>query len=146
MIEELDQTQAAKAFAAQTLDDEPVVNAINIRNRNTGNSYRPQRPAQYRNKPSNQFRGGQSASKLASKQVLNKFCRICNLAGSDPKIYTSHEIGECSRLTLRDIDSLRNKLALNGLVTLEPEEPSYLLQPRWDDAEALEIQQQTEED
>ena len=106
MIEELDQSQAAKAFAAQTLDDEPVVNAINIRNRNTGNSYRPQRPAQYRNKPSNQFRGGQSASKLASKQVLNKFCRICNLAGSDPKIYTSHEIGECSRLTLRDIDSL----------------------------------------
>ena len=144
LIEELDQAQIAKAFAAQTLNDEPTVNAMTTRNRN---NYRPQRQAPSRNRLNNQqFQREQAISNHSLKPVLNKFCRICNLAGSDPKIYTSHEIGDCSRLTLRDMESLRNRLVLNGLVTIEPEEPSYVLQPGWDDAEASELQQQTEED
>ena len=68
---------------------------------------------------------------------------MCKLAGSDVKVFSSHEIGQCSRLTMRDLESLRDALVLNGMVTEEQdssltEEPVYFLQPGWDDAEAGE--------
>ena len=44
------------------------------------------------------------------------------------------------------MESLRNALVLNGMVTLPqeddcPAEPDYVLQPGWDDDEALQYQQ-----
>ena len=71
-----------------------------------------------------------------------KYCRICNLAGSEPRVYTSHEIGQCSRLSIRDLESLKTALALNGLLTVdeqEEEEPTCVLQPGWDDTEAVDV-------
>ena len=73
---------------------------------------------------------------------MEKFCRICQLAGSDAKIFTSHEIGQCNRLSIRDLESLRNALVINGMITLcdeDSEEPPYSLQPGWDDEEAGQL-------
>ena len=81
--------------------------------------------------------------------MTDKFCRICNLAGSDARVYTSHEIGNCSRLTIRDLDSLKKQLVLNGIVNTEDEEqtdPEYTLQPGWDDEEAFQLQESAGED
>ena len=43
------------------------------------------------------------------------------------------------------MESLRNALVLNGMVTLpediEPADPEYILQPGWDDDEALQYQE-----
>ena len=77
-----------------------------------------------------------------------KFCRICSLAGSDSRVFTSHEIGNCTRLTMRDLESLRNSLVLNGIITedADPEQPTYSLQPGWDDKEAAQLQDSTESD
>ena len=87
--------------------------------------------------------GKSSALQMKSSRSQDgvKFCRICKLAGSDMKVFSSHEIGQCSRLTIRDLESLREALVLNGMITEEPEsslpeEPVYFLQPGWDDAEA----------
>ena len=146
MIEDLDQAQTTKAFASHVLDDEPSLNALNYRNRDKSKPYRPQQNKSrtftsnrsYRNQP-------QRNPSPRTPAITDKFCRICNLAGSDPRIYTSHEIGNCSRLTVRDMESLRNALVLNGMVTLpediEPADPEYILQPGWDDDEALQYQE-----
>ena len=40
------------------------------------------------------------------------------------------------------MESLRNCLLLNSMeVPEDPEEPSYILQPGWDDDEAVQLQQ-----
>ena len=73
----------------------------------------------------------------------NKYCRICHLAGSDSRIYTSHEIGTCNRLSIRDLESIKNALVLNGMITYDNhhlEEPFCVLQPGWDDLESSEPQ------
>ena len=145
MIEDLDQAHTTKAFAAQVIDDQTSLNALTNRNRdrprNRPLSFRPKAPNT--NRP---FRNQPLRHPTPKTQITDKFCRICNLAGSDPRIYTSHEIGTCSRLTVRDMESLRNALVLNGMVTLPqeddcPAEPDYVLQPGWDDDEALQYQQ-----
>ena len=151
MIEDLDQAQTSKAFAAQALDDDdqPFLNVIS--SRGTG-KFKPSRPsskprAPFRNSPFKSQPHRNQTSKVPT--VTDKFCRICNLAGSDPRIYTSHEIGNCSRLTIRDMESLRNALVLNGMVTVaddEPVEPDYLLQPGWDDEEARHYQPSADTD
>ena len=145
LIDDLDQNQTAKAFASQVLDDgQPFLNAVASSNRNNTRSFRPStfkpRNLSYQSqKPQpqrNQF--------LKKPTITDKFCRICNLAGSDPRIYTSHEIGNCSRLTIRDMEFLKNALVLNGMITIPDEdlaEPEYVLQPGWDDDEALQYQQ-----
>ena len=144
MIEDLDQAQTAKAFAAQSIDDDsPNLNALSNR---YNNKQRINKNGQF--KPRN-FYPNQPARAIASRKptskinVTDKFCRICNLAGSDPRIYTSHEIGNCSRLTLRDMESLKNCLMINSIVNDddEPQDPQYVLQPGWDDAEAAQFQQ-----
>ena len=140
MIEELDSAHANKAYSMQALEPnvEPVLNALRYQPRGNFRGARPPfsrgrsvaRNRTQRNQPNtarNRFNAG------------DKFCRLCHLAGSDQKVYTSHEIGTCSRLTIRDLDSLRNSLLLNGIEALEVEEntdPIYTLQPGWDDAEA----------
>ena len=145
MIEDLDQAHTTKAFAAQVIDDQTSLNALTNRNRdrprNRPLSFRPKAPNT--NRP---FRNQPLRHPTPKTQITDKFCRICNLAGSDPRIYTSHEIGTCSRLTVRDMESLRNDLVLNGMATLPqeddcPAEPDYVLQPGWDDDEALQYQQ-----
>ena len=145
MIEDLDQAHTTKAFAAQVIDDQTSLNALTNRNRdrprNRPLSFRPKAPNT--NRP---LRNQPLRHPTPKTQITDKFCRICNLAGSDPRIYTSHEIGTCSRLTVRDMESLRNALVLNGMVTLPqeddcPAEPDYVLQPGWDDDEALQYQQ-----
>ena len=141
MIEDLDQAQAAKAFAAQAIDsDVTTINAISNRYKDKSRPYKP-----IQQKPKNTFqtaRSNNSRRTIPRTSVTDKFFRICNLAGSDPRIYTSHEIGNCSRLTLRDMESLRNCLTLNSIADDEdPQEPEYVLQPGWDDAEAIQLQQ-----
>ena len=72
-------------------------------------------------------------------KMSTKYCRICHLAGSDARIYTSHEIGQCSRLSIQDLESIRSALVLNGMITLdipEQELPACELQPGWDNEEA----------
>ena len=148
MLDELDQAQTAKAFAVQSLnDDQPVANAINFRRQSNQRSQKtnPFRSVQYTR---NQRSSSSSNKQISRGTITDKFCRICHLAGSDPRIYTSHEIGKCSRLTIRDMESLRNALVLNGMVTIDqdPGEPDYILQPGWDDVEAQELQDSPNED
>ena len=150
MLESLDQLQTTKAFASHVIDNEdhPYLNSITNRNK----SSKPFKPPPFRSKGPSQ---GQMSRNYTNKKtftktptVTDKFCRICNLAGSDPRVYTSHEIGNCSRLTMRDMESLRNSLLLNGMMTLpdeEPAEPEYVLQPGWDDVEASQYQQSADE-
>ena len=142
MLEELDDAQSSKAFAAIANDPHKstTLNALNQRSNFKGNS----------RGTGNRFqRGGKSSgfqsriSKPMGSRGDKPFCRVCKLAGSDERVFTSHEIGNCSRLTVRDMESLRNSLVLNGMITEETvaecsitEEPIYELQPGWDDDEA----------
>ena len=146
MIEEIDQAQASKAYALQVAESEadPALNAVRFQPRPNVRGSRPPFPRN-RNISRSRFSRGTVRSKLNGS---NKFCRLCHLAGSDPNVFSSHEIGTCSRLTIRDMDSLRNSLVLNGMEALEVEdvEPAYTLQPGWDDAEASELQHEAEED
>ena len=146
MLEELDQLETTKAFAAQSSDDPPCLNAMSFR----GNKFKP---ANARGRAS--FRGGfqsrsSNSGRIGSKPSSSeKFCRLCNLAGSDPKVYTSHEIGQCSRLSIRDMESLKNAMVLNGMITLCDEEPpstepTCVLQPGWDDEEASSYQESSQ--
>ena len=142
MLEELDELSNNKALASLSIDpdqgDTSTLNALNFRGnfRGRGRGNRPQRGGRYMS----------AVPARNTRQTGNsgdKFCRICSLAGSDRKIFTSHEIGKCSRLTIRDMESLRDSLVLNGMIMEEhvvendePEQPSYFLQPGWDDVEA----------
>ena len=149
MLEELDQAQMTKSFSVQTLGDQTELSAIQYRNRDR---VRPFKRSNLSNRQTNNriSTGGRTAGfKQQSKNGVysGKFCRICNLAGSGPQIYTNHEIGNCHRLTMRDLESLKNSLILNGMITLDTAEqtqPDYFLQPGWDDCEAEEAQQSTE--
>ena len=152
MLEDLEQTQIAKAFATSTLtDDEATINAISTRSKD---KFRQSRPfTQYQRRGStrppfpNKGTPGKAVVRGSSSQDV-KFCRICSLAGSDPRVFNSHEIGNCTRLTMRDLDSLRQSLVLNGIITEEdePEQPIYSLQPGWDDKEAAQIQSPSDSD
>ena len=150
MIEELDQAQASKAYALQVTeeDSEPVLNAIRYQSRNNTRGSRPPF-SRGRNAPRGRIsRATPGSNRFVTNQSI-KFCRLCHLAGSDSKVYNSHEIGTCSRLTIRDMDSLRSSLMLNGIETLEPidtSEPVYTLQPGWDDAESYQLQLGAEDD
>ena len=150
MIEELDQIQANKAFSIQALDQDPdpVLNAVRYQSRN---NFRGSKPPFPRGRGALRSRISRTVPGMnrGTASIGNKFCRICNLAGSDSKVYTSHEIGTCSRLTIRDLDSLRNSLMLNGMEALELEEtnePVYSLQPGWDDAESYQLQTGAEDE
>ena len=149
MLDELDQSQVTKAFAANlsTEDEETHLNAVSSR------SFR-------RGKPSSSSLASRGARGQSSRNFTNKFasrgvpskdkyCRICNLAGSEPRVYTSHEIGQCSRLSIRDLESLKSALALNGLLTLDEQvddEPTCVLQPGWDDNQAVDVHQLEEQE
>ena len=144
MLEELEQTQLSRAFSSQVVvDDQASLNVMTSKFRSTGSmkpSFSSSKPSSRNN---SRFRG--SSNKTSGKQSStgSKFCRICQLAGSDSRIFTSHEIGNCSRLTMRDLDSFRSSLVLNGVITAEEEieEPKYSLQPGWDDEEAEQLSQ-----
>ena len=91
MLEELDQLQAVKAFASDTLDDDNLaLNAVNVRNRqkysNRGlfNRGRGNLRTNVRGRGFNNSRFVKNQNSTSS----NKFCHICNLAGSDPQIYS----------------------------------------------------------
>ena len=120
MIEDLDQAQTTKAFALQSInDDDTSLNAVFTRNKQTRTYKSSQKPKN--SYPNQSVRSSNPRKIIPKNSVTDKFCRICNLAGSDPRIFTSHEIGNCSRLTLRDMDSLRSCLMINSIV--EDEEP-----------------------
>ena len=146
MLEELDEASSSRALASISLDQESKLNAINSRNNFRGGKFQQGKNLQKNVRPNRttSYPAGKSSAhqvKFSKSQDGVKFCRICKLAGSDPKVFSSHEIGQCSRLTIRDMESLRDALALNGMITEElepspPEEPVYFFQPGWDDAEA----------
>ena len=142
LLEELEQTQQlSNAFSSQTLDeDQPHLNAFSIRkNINNRNTQIATKQTRFSGRARNMFN-----NRSSGRGSAGKFCRICNLAGSDARIFTSHEIGNCSRLTMRDLESLKNSLVLNGMITqeeYEPEQPQYILQPGWDDVEAEQLQE-----
>ena len=145
MLEELDQAQTAKAFALHSLDEDAEINAIRYQARD---SFRGSKPFPSRGRISSRGRSSRGPNQVrpfnSTTGITDKFCRICNLAGSDSRIYTSHEIGNCSRLTMRDLESLRKNLVLNGIIATEEEEnlePKYSLQPGWDDEEANHLHQ-----
>lgn len=135
MLEELDQTENTRSLASLSVDDEsPSLNAIY--NRNIRGKFRGGR-----NQRGSRGRGAPAPRSSRPPTPGNKFCRICSLAGSDERIFSSHEIGNCSRLTMRDMESLRSSLVLNGIMIDEasqPEQPTYFFQPGWDDQEAEE--------
>ena len=152
MLEDLEQSQVTKAFAAQSLDDEPTFNYMSTRNKDKNKQFRPFGQSQRRglSRPPFPARNtpGRAVTKTGNPSDM-KFCRICSLAGSDSRVFTSHEIGNCTRLTMRDLESLRNSLVLNGLITedpTEPEVPTYFLQPGWDDKESTQLQGQSDSD
>ena len=52
-----------------------------------------------------------------------------------------HEIGSCSRRLIRDFESIRDAMVLNGLITVadsDNEQPSYQSQPGWDENERFD--------
>ena len=62
----------------------------------------------------------------------------------------SHEIGDCGRLSQRDLESIKSALVLNGLIDIPDDEldssdPSYSLQPGWDDFEADQLQEEQDQ-
>ena len=135
-----------KAFAAESVDDNLSLNAVNIRNKskhfNRGAFNRGR--GNYRAQPNrkNFIKSRYSKNSMSS----NKFCRICNLAGSDPNVYLSHEIGDCGRLSQRDLESIKGALVLNGLISIPDDvcsqnNPSYSPQPGWDDFEVDQCQE-----
>ena len=137
MLDELNESANNKAFAAVAID-KPALNALSYRGgmRGRGRGGRFQRGGRF---SSNQSRNPKPTGKL--------FCRLCKLAGSDERSFTSHEIGNCSRLTIRDMESLRASLVLNGMITEEAaespelEEPTYFMHPGWDDDEAAGLEE-----
>ena len=139
MLDELDTTHATKLFAAQTLDETPDLCAVNLQKKQNRNNprFKPNQRDNFRGKPFNK-----TPSAVRNKtSTSGKFCRICNLAGSSPSVYTSHEIGTCSRLSIRDFESIRDAMVLNGLATVaesDNEQPSFQPQPGWDENEHLE--------
>ena len=146
MLEELDDANGTRALSSLSLEEDMSLNAFNVRNNFRGRGNRGAKPFQSyrgsRGPARGQPRSGQPRSGRAPASG-EKFCRICSLAGSDDRVYTSHEIGQCSRLTIRDMESLRDALVLNGMITEEcvvaasqTEQPDYFLQPGWDDVEA----------
>ena len=139
MLEELEQNQTVKAFAAESND--LVLDAMDVQNRQK----RQFRPSSYRGRGArrNSFARNSLQSRATPRQPAStKICRICNLAGSEPQIYLSHEIGDCGRLSKKDLDSIKNSLVLNGLIPVDEEpseELSYTSYPGWDDQEADEL-------
>ena len=133
MLEELEQNQSSKLLASQTIPDSVELQALNIRNKN-------KKYFNSRVKNKNSFQKRTYIQSPASTRSLNKpskkYCRICDLAGSDEKVYTSHEIGSCNRLSIRDFESIRNAMVLNGMVTVadddNPPEQITHHQPGWD--------------
>ena len=150
MIEDLDQSQVTKSFASQAIDDDsPFLNAIT----NGRNLRGKTRPFSFKPRGSNRgtsFSGAQTARKPSTNnRPTGKYCRICHLAGSDANIYSSHEIGNCSRLSFKDLQSFKNALALNGMLALDEqplEEPPCVLQPGWDDVEISDSQHDSDHD
>ena len=146
MLEELDQVQNAKVFAAQ-LNDETSINAINFRKDKYLNRGSTRQRGGFRGKPP----GPQSrdSNKGTRYSISGKFCHICNLAGSSQNVYTSHEIGNCSRLSIRDLESIKNSMVLNGLITIAESDSddanSCQLQPGWDDKEIEDLQAENSE-
>ena len=142
MIEDLDQSQTAKAFAAQSLE-QPLISAMNTRSASRGKKPFPFKPRDTQRYNSSKRYAAPNRSSGVINQISTKYCRICDLAGSGPRIYNSHEIGHCSRLSIRDLESIKNALVLNGMVTetQEEEDPTYELQPGWDDNEAADLDQ-----
>ena len=145
MLEELDNSPTtSKAFAIRSSDETVMdLNAIVPRGRG-GQSFRGRR-GDSRGNGSNRSFVNRNQGRLHQNITTDKFCRICNLAGSDPRIYTSHEIGNCTRLTIKDLESLRKAFTLNGMILgeEESEEPAYFLQPGWDDEEAQSLDSST---
>ena len=137
MLEELESAEYAKSNAAMASLDDLSLNALNNRGGQSG-----------RKGARGAWRGGRrsgpvSTSRFSAKTKSDKFCRMCFLAGTDPKVHTSHEIGNCSRLTIADLESLKGALLINGMVAeseTEEDYPDYFLQPGWDDAEAEQLQ------
>ena len=135
MLEELDQSQTSKLLASQSLADCVDLQAISTQNKNRGKflNNRTGGKSNYRGRTT--FKP--SSSGKSFNKPTNKYCRICDLAGSDAKVFTSHEIGNCNRLSIRDFESIRNAMVLNGMVTLAEDEEESLeqsrhLQPGWD--------------
>ena len=137
MLEELDTAAHTKAHAL-AIPETPNLNALHSRRGSGGG--RGGRGA---------WRGGRrsgpaSTSRFPAKTKSDKlFCRMCFLAGTEPQVHTSHEIGRCSRLTIADMESLKGALVLNGMITVTEAEdgyPDYFLQPGWDDVEAEQLQ------
>ena len=131
MLEELDMADSTKALASSannleiqdmTLNTGAIRGSFRGRSR-FGRSSRPTRGRYLAQSQTNSSFGTPSM----------KFCRLCHLAGSEQRIVTSHEIRECSRLSLKDMDSLKNSFALNYAVLQdyadEPEDPSNGLEP-----------------
>ena len=145
MIDDLDQNSTIKAFAFQTNDEETNINAINT----FRGSWRGKtRPFPFKARASNRGYAaiktrGTDRSLKSGNNLSDKYCRICHLAGSDLRIYSSHEIGTCNRLLIRDLESIKNALVLNGMITVDDEhleEPCCVLQPGWDDLERSDPQ------
>ena len=134
MLEELDQANSVKAYSSQLLNSHQTnINSLTARNQKDKN-----KPASFKGKFNNKNKGFGSVKNASKNSSTEKFCRICNLAGSDARIYTSHEIGQCSRLSIRDLESLRNALVINGMITIlededeKDDDPSCSFQPGWD--------------
>ena len=148
MIEDLDQSQATKSLASQVIDETPCLNAIG-----NGRNFRGKtRPFTFKSRGFNRGNsqtGNSSAKRPFTNKSQGKYCRICHLAGSDMSIYTSHEIGNCSRLSFKDLESLKNALVLNNMFVVEEqplEEPTCVLQPGWDDVEESDLQHHSDQE
>ena len=84
-----------------------------------------------------------SRNKFGNSRPRQPFCRMCKLAGSQPSIFKSHEIGECELLTEQDVKSIVAKLnrvdlqdmitSLNKVEVSEGAKPEPFNEPGWDD-------------
>ena len=148
MLEELDHSQTVKSYASEITEVNSSLNAINIRGKQKNASRIISTRGRGTIRQAFPTRGSYNSRFNRLPRNSNKFCRICNLAGSDPQIYLSHEIGDCGRLSQRDLESLKSALALNGLIEIsnaEVNEPVFEPQHGWDVYESSQSQDEDQQ-
>ena len=87
MLEELESAEYAKSNAAMASSDDLSLNALN--NGGGQGGRKGARGAWRGGRRSGPVRGPVSASRFSVKTKSDKFCRMCFLAGTDPKVHTS---------------------------------------------------------
>jgi len=119
-IEVAENNRASACQSAQTSQqDEPALQALNLRRPNTFGRGRGSRPFRARGGPPQRV-----------QNTNRKFCRLCYVSGRPS--YNSHDLPDCRQLTPRDLDSIQSRLNVLDLEEDTSEDTEPHLIPGWD--------------